>query len=124
MRKYWGYAVALVLLYGWFSATLGAGVLVLLSAATFFYALFQAPVWCCAETRGKNFCHNNASGILMGCHLREHRWQKFKMLARKSSWGRLFRRLCSGFHGVATSFSALGAMISAVAAVITLALGR
>jgi hypothetical protein len=43
-------------------------------------ALFLAPVWCGAFTRKNEFCRNNSWGLLLGCHLREHRWQKFKMI--------------------------------------------
>ncbi|MCI2421554.1 hypothetical protein MOQ72_29375 [Saccharopolyspora sp. K220] len=119
LRKYWGYVAALVLVYGWFSGSLGPNILIVLSAVTFLYSLFQAPVWCCAETRNQEFCRNNANGILMGCWIREHRWQKLKWLVRRSAWGRLFGRLLSGFHGVAASFSAVGTLVSATAAVIT-----
>jgi hypothetical protein len=26
-------------------------------------------------------CRNNSTGMLLGCHLREHKWQKLKMIA-------------------------------------------
>lgn len=120
LGKYWGYAVAVVVVYGWFSGSLGPNILIVLSAVAFLYSLFQAPVWCCAETRNQEFCRNNAKGILMGCWIREHRWQKLKWFVRRSAWGQLSRRLLSGFNGIAASFSAVGTLVSAAAAVITL----
>jgi hypothetical protein len=40
--------------------------------------LFAAPVWCGAENRSGGYCRNNATGLLLGCHLRYRRWQKLK----------------------------------------------
>lgn len=95
-----GYLAALILVYGWFSGSLGPNVLVVLSVVTVLYTVFQAPVWCCAETRNQEFCRNNAHGIVMGCWTREHRWQELKWFVRSSTWGRLFRRLLPVFTGL------------------------
>jgi hypothetical protein len=124
LRKYWGYALLLVLAYGWTGDRFGPGVLALVSTFVVIYVLFQAPVWCTAETRSKGFCRNNASGLLMGCHLREHKWQKFKMMVKTRYWGRLGRRFMTGIGAQAAAFSAIAGMTSAMAAVITLAVKK
>jgi hypothetical protein len=55
-----------------------AAVLFLLSGLGFVWVLFLAPVWCGADTRKHEVCRNNSYGLLLGCHLRQHRAQKFK----------------------------------------------
>jgi hypothetical protein len=46
-----------------------------------FFVLFQAPVYCGAINRSRGadveFCRNNSTGRLLGCHLRQHKWAKF-----------------------------------------------
>ena len=120
-KKYWGYIVILLVIYGWTSGSIGVGALAILSAVAFIYTLFQAPMWCGAPTRQNQHCRNNADGVLRGCWIREHRWQKTKMLVRSDSWGRLFGRLFSGINGATATISALGTFFSGIAAVIGLA---
>jgi hypothetical protein len=122
IAKYWGYAALLVVIYGWISQSIGPAVLVSLSSLSFLYTIFQAPVWCCVETRTGQYCRNNASGLLMGCHIREHKWRKLKLMVSRHSWGSLGLKLIAGFGAKAASFSALAGLTSATAAVITLAI--
>lgn len=124
LSKYWGFIAVALAAYGWFSGSFAPGALLALSLLALFFCLFRAPVWCCAATREGDFCRRNASGILMGCSYRQHRWQKLKMFIRKSAWGTLCKRLITGFHGAATSLGALGTLISAVAAVAALFAGN
>ena len=49
-----------------------------LSLAALGYFLFQAPMWCGAETRKGDWCRNNSHGLLRGCSLRQHKWQRLK----------------------------------------------
>jgi hypothetical protein len=63
LAKMWGYALFAILIYGWFGAYFGPGILAMLSTAVILYCLFQAPVWCCAENRAAGqYCRNNANG--------------------------------------------------------------
>jgi hypothetical protein len=112
----------LVVAYGWFGTSMGPGVLAAMSGAVVLYTLFQAPMWCCAETREHTLCRNNAYGILLGCHIREHKWQKAKMAIKASSWGRFSRQVLASVGGVAASVSALASSFSAFAALGTFAL--
>jgi hypothetical protein len=52
--------------------------------ATIYAAFFllAAPVWCGAVNRDGTSCRNNSAGLLIGCHLRQHRWQKLNSMAR------------------------------------------
>jgi hypothetical protein len=99
---------------------MGPGVIAILSSFVVLYTLFQAPMWCCAPTRQNEPCRNNAYGILLGCHLRQHKWQKLRMAVRTSSWGTLTSRVLSSVGGVAASLSALAGVASALVALAAL----
>ena len=118
----WGYLILAVVAYGWLGAKMGPGVIAMLSALVVLYTLFQAPMWCCATTRSGEPCRNNSYGILLGCHVREHKWQKMKMAVRASRWGQLTKRALSSMSGVAASVSAVAGVASAVVALAALAL--
>ena len=120
LRQMWGYILVIVVAYGWFGTTMGPGVLASLSGVIVLYTLFQAPMWCCAPTRQNEPCRNNAYGILVGCHLRQHKWQKLRMAVRASSWGTLTGRVLSSVGGVAASLSALASVASALIALAAL----
>ena len=92
------------------------GLIAPLSGLVVLYTLFQAPMWCCATTRANEPCRNNAYGLLLGCHLRQHRWQKVWMALHASSWGQLARRALAGVGGVAASLSAVAGTVSALVA--------
>jgi hypothetical protein len=66
--------------------TFGYAVIVIFSVGAIGYFLIQAPVWCGAITRGGRLCRNNSTGLLLGCHLREHKWQKIKMTFAPKMW--------------------------------------
>ena len=84
------------------------------------YFLFQAPLWYGAVTRTGLLCRNNSSGLLIGCHLREHQWQKLKLVFIPKAWSKLNRGLwATPRDGVAT-VSGLGSAVSALAAVVVL----
>lgn len=120
MGSLWGYLLLAAVIYLWFLPSVGPGVIAALSGFVVLYSLFQAPMWCCAETRGGDLCRNNAYGILLGCHLRQHKWQKVKMAVRQQYWGRLCRRVFRSVGGQAATFSALAGMLSASVATVTL----
>ena len=116
----WGYLLLAAVLWLWFLPSIGPGVIAILSALVVLYTLFQAPMWCCAETRSREPCRNNAYGILLGCHLRQHKWQKVKMAVRQQYWGKLGRRVFSSVGGQAATFSAFAGMVSACVATVAL----
>jgi hypothetical protein len=86
-RRRSGLLALLLLLAAWWTGSAGPEVLYLLSTGVVFWSLLQAPAWCGAATRRREtFCRNNSYGLLLGCHLREHRWQKFKLLFYSRRW--------------------------------------
>ena len=122
LNRSWGYLLLVVLGYAWFGTAMAPVVIVVLSALMVLYMLFQAPMWCCAETRGHGLCRNNAYGLLMGCHLRQHKWQKLRMAFRYSTWGKVLGQVLSSVGGKAATVSALAGSASALAALGNLAL--
>lgn len=125
LRRYWGFLALVIALAGWVGLVMGGhavpvAVILILSVASVGYFLFQAPLWCGAVTREGKLCRNNSSGLLIGCHLREHKWQKLKMAFVPKAWGELNRGLwATPKDGVAT-LSGLGSLVSALAAVVTI----
>ena len=57
-------------------------------------------------------------GLLLGCHLREHRWQKFKMMFVSRRWQQLNRGLWSSPAEVIATVSGLIAIVGAVVAIV------
>jgi hypothetical protein len=82
-----------------------------------------APVWCGADTRRHESCRNNSWGLLLGCHLREHRWQKFKMMFVNRRWQQLNRGLWSSPAEVLATVSGLITIVGVVVAIVRIALG-
>lgn len=92
IKRYWGLVALAVLVTAWWTLNAGPAALLVLSGLVAVWALFQAPAWCGAVNRGgRTFCRDNSRGILLGCHRREHKWQKFKLLFVSRRW-RVFSR--------------------------------
>ncbi len=117
MRTYWGYIAAAALIAAW-SSRAATAVIVVLSLAVVSYATFQFPVWCGAVNRNGTYCRRNASGILMGCNLRQHRWQKIKLVVLRSKAGDISRSIFPTAKEKFAAFIAIGGLASAIAAVI------
>jgi hypothetical protein len=107
------------LVLAWASPEIGLGATMLLSAAVIFYFLFQAPVWCGAVTRDGMLCRRNSSGLLMGCSLRQHKWQRARMAIVPHAW----RRLNDGlWDDPKTSLATMATMVGIASGVVSLVL--
>jgi hypothetical protein len=109
--RWWGFALVVALLAALPTRAVPATLLFALSGLGLVWALFLAPVWCGAVTRKGEFCRNNSWGLLLGCHLREHRWQKFKMMFVSRRWQQLNSGLWSSPGAVLATVSGLITMI-------------
>jgi hypothetical protein len=86
---YWGYAALAVAIFGLVRGVVLVGSIIL-AVASFGYFVFWIPVWCGAANRQTGtFCRNNSHGLMMGCSLRQHKWQKFKGLWYRGRWRKL-----------------------------------
>jgi hypothetical protein len=107
LKRYWGFLSLITALLCWTALVAGkvtasvAGAILVLSLAAVGYFGFQAPLlWCGAQIRNGGFCRNNCSGLLMGCHLRQHKWQKLRTVLRPRKWpvGHSIRPHGNRFH--------------------------
>lgn len=119
LGQWWGVLAGLLLIAAWINSSAGPAVVIALSAITLVWCLFQAPVTCGAPVRGRDDgCRNNASGILLGCHIRQHRWQKLRMLILR----RQVREFCAGLFsdGKATvvTLAGVGSFVSGLVALV------
>ena len=57
-------------------------------------------------------------GLLLGCHLREHRWQKFKMIFVNRRWQQLNRGLWSSPAEVLATVSGVVTIIGFAVAIV------
>ena len=121
LGEWWGVLAGALLIAAWINRTAGPAVVITLSGIVLLWCLFQAPVPCGAEVRakgGRDGCRNNARGLLLGCHITQHRLQKLRMLLFR----RQIRTFCSGLFsdGKATvvTLAGLGSFISGLAALV------
>jgi hypothetical protein len=78
LTRYWGYIALVLAVLGFILHRLGFAVILVLSLAALGYFLVAAPMWCCAITRKGEMCRDNSRGLLLGCHRRQHRWQRLQ----------------------------------------------
>ena len=119
LSQWWGVLAGLLLIAAWINHAAGPVVVIALSAVTAAWCFFQAPVTCGAPVRGRaDGCRNNASGLLLRCHIRQHRWQKLKMLIVR----RQIRDFCSGLFSDAkatiVTLAGLGSFVSGLVALV------
>ncbi|MBK3580843.1 hypothetical protein JHN63_45140 [Streptomyces sp. MBT65] len=119
MGQWWGVIAAALLIAAWINKAAGPVIVASLSALVLIWCFFQAPVTCGAPVRGReDGCRNNATGLLMGCHIRQHRWQKLKLLIVR----RRVREFCTGLFSdgkeTLVTLAAVGSFISGLAALI------
>jgi hypothetical protein len=100
---------------------LGLGGYVLCGAALIIYLLFSAPTYCGAINRrpgpanATEYCRNNSTGLLLGCNLRQHKWQKF----HSSFWtGQVRERTRGMFDSPSAKLQTLAAVVGLVSALI------
>lgn len=119
LGQWWGVIAAALLIAAWINKAAGPVIVASLSVLVLIWCFFQAPVTCGAPVRGReDGCRNNATGLLMGCHIRQHRWQKLKLLIVR----RRVREFCTGLFSdgkeTLVTLAAVGSFISGLAALI------
>ena len=108
--SYWGYAALAVAIFGLVRGVALVGTIIL-AVAAFGYFVFWIPLWCGAANRQEGtFCRRNSHGLMMGCSLRQHKWQKFKGLWYKGRWRKLNEGLWTSPNATIGSASGLIAL--------------
>jgi hypothetical protein len=109
LKRYWGYGLLFVTIAAVVNNWFGPPALMLMSGAVSLYFLFQVPNWCGAVNRNGTFCRDNASGLVIGCHRRQHKWQKIKLTFVSAYWRRFGAQLKSEpIEGMKTITALLG----------------
>ncbi|MFE9859444.1 hypothetical protein [Streptomyces sp. NPDC005780] len=117
LGQWWGVIAAAVLITAWINKAAGPVSVAALSALVLIWCFFQAPVTCAAPVRGRaDGCRNNATGLLLGCHIRQHRWQKLKMLLLRRQLRAFFSGLFSDGKAALVTLAAVGSFLSGLAA--------
>jgi hypothetical protein len=111
------------LVAAWWSDAIGPGAIVVLSVLVTAYFAFRVPVWCGAVNRDGTLCRRNASGLLLGCGYRQHKWQKIQMAIVPQGWRKLNRGLWSNPTTGLATISALVSIASTVVGLGVLARG-
>jgi hypothetical protein len=123
IEKYWGYAVLVALIWGWWAADDRGKVAPLLifgSLLTIAYFLFRVPRTCGARGR-QGPCRNNARGLLFGCNqVREHKRQNFYGKLGRERWRQINHGLWISPKECVAIMSCIGSALSGLAAVVTL----
>jgi hypothetical protein len=116
VARWWGLIFVVALVAAWRSEAATATALLTLSGLVTVWALFLAPVWCGASIRQRGeFCRNNSWGLLLGCHLRQHKWQKLKMIFVSRRWQQFTRGMWSSPSAILATVSGVAGILSAVA---------
>jgi hypothetical protein len=105
LSRYWGYLALIVAVAGAVEHLATLAVLVLAGLA-FLYLLVQAPLVCGAAGR-EGPCRNNSHGILLGCWIRQHKWQRVKRLFISQRWSDVARSLLGTAKDALATISAL-----------------
>jgi len=110
LRRYWGYALLVLLIFLWPNVgdQFVIVMVLVLSIATASYFMFQVPGLPCGAGNRKEgtFCRNNSRGLLLGCHIYQHTWQRLKFVflgyAFRYGWDRRQRIGQTIREGIAT----------------------
>lgn len=119
LQRYWGYlAIALAILC-WYTRTFGYVLIVISSLAALVYFLVQAPLTCCAEIRTGDHCRNNSHGLLLGCWIRQHKWQKARDILVSRKWQNIIHDLTASPKDI---LGTIGGLVSIVSLFVSLPL--
>ncbi|MEV2278780.1 hypothetical protein AB0I72_24650 [Nocardiopsis sp. NPDC049922] len=116
--RYWGVAVILFALFGWFLPEVGPMWIAVAAGVSVLYVFFQMPLPCGAWNRDRTRCRNNASGFLPGCRIEQHRWQTAKLMLTSGGWGELRAKTLASWKRAVPALAAAATIVSGVMAVI------
>ncbi len=120
LRRYWGYLALAVAILGLATHVFWYTVIIILSVLALVYFLAQAPLWCGAEIRGGGRCRNNSRGIILGCYLREHKWQRLRDIFVSRRWRKTIHDLMSSPKEILATIGGLTSIVSLAIALATL----
>ena len=116
LRRYWGYLALALAILGWFIHALGWAILLILSLLALTYFLVQAPLTCGAEIRGGQRCRNNSHGLLLGCWIRQHKWQRLRDIFVSHKWQDITRDLAGSPKEILATTGGVASVVSLIMA--------
>jgi hypothetical protein len=115
--RYWGLAALVVAAVGWLTRDLGFGAIAGFSLLGLLWLLFQAPNPCGAPVRAAGkACRNNARGVLRGCHLQQHKWQRVRTFFVHPRLRECFKQL---FSNPTTGLASLVAIVTLASTIVS-----
>ncbi len=120
LQRYWGFIVLAVAILGLVVHAFGYAVIAILSVLALAYFLVQAPLTCRAETRNKETCRNNSHGLLLGCWIRQHKWQRARDVFISRKWRYVMHDLTASPKDVLGTIGGLASVVSLIIALVAL----
>jgi hypothetical protein len=117
--RYWGLMLVAIMVIGlgWIPAAPYA----VMTLLVIVWTLFAAPTWCGAVNRRRGndveYCRNNSSGLLLGCWIRQHKFQRLTRTWWTTSWHERMRGI---WAGPASKLATVSAVFGIVAGMIGL----
>ncbi len=116
--RYWGLILIAIMVIG-LDRSWGVLLYVFMSLLVFLWMLFGAPTSCGAVDRRRGeYCRNNSSGLMLGCHLPQHKYQRFTQAWWDTSWRDRTRGIWSGAAAKFATLSALVGILTGIAGII------
>jgi len=112
LPRYWGYLALGLVILGWVTHTAGYAVILILSIAALVYFLVQAPLTCGADIRKGDHCRNNSHGLLLGCWIRQHKWQRARDIFVSRKWQNVIRDLAGSPKDILGTIGGLVSIVS------------
>lgn len=119
LQRYWGYLALGLVILGWVTHTAGYAVILIMSLAALVYFLVQAPLTCGADIRKGDHCRNNSHGLLLGCWIRQHKWQRARDIFVSRRWQNVTRDLTGSPKDI---LGTIGGIVSIVSLFVALPL--
>ena len=119
--RYWGLILIAVMVVG-LDKKWGVLPYVFMSLLVLTWVLFGAPTRCGAvnRRRGKEveYCWNNSSGLMLGCNLRQHKFQRFTRAWWNTSWRDRTRGIWTDASAKLATISGVVGMLTGIAGII------
>ena len=119
--RYWGLILIAIMVVG-LDKKWGVLPYVFMSLLVLAWVLFGAPTRCGVvnRRRGKEvvYCWNNSSGLMLGCHLRQHKFQRFTRAWWNTSWRDRTRTIWTGTPAKLATISGVVGMLTGIAGII------
>jgi hypothetical protein len=112
LQRYWGYLALPLAILGWVMHAFGYALILIMSLAAPVYFLVQAPLTCGADIRNGDHCRNNSYGLLLGCWIRQHKWQRARDIFVSRKWQNVIRDLTGSPKDILGTVGGLVSMVS------------